>query len=832
MPSLLPSTPPGRAAGTRRARRARGPARGILVVALGLLLSLVGQADAQVAGFQVGVSKFHTPTWGTNPNPGQATSGRIWDMAVTGDVAYIGGEFTSIANTLKLAGAIDGASGLPTPGFPQIEGGQVLAATSDGNGGWFIGGSFRKINGATYDGLAHIRSDGTVDANWTAPFAQPNQMPFTVHTIVRAGPWVYVGGEFTRFADKERDGIRVAPPYDRNHIARLGIASGTVDAGWDPNINGIVRSIAVSPDGSRVYAAGDFTAVNGAAPRSGVAAFNNSGAAEGWAPAISGVKAMAVSTDGGRIMVAGSGGVTAVDGGGGTVWTAAGSGVQSLALSRGGQTVYAGGTFTTLGGQSRKGLAAIDVASGAIDPGWNPDVAGDVAAVTVSEDGSKVYAGGVFTGVRGKDRKNLAAVDAATGTLDAWNPTADGAVTALMASGSQVYAGGDFTGLGAQARTMLAAISLHNGGPEAWAPVLENRDDPTIPPVVQAMAMSTDGTKLYIGGNFSHVNGVARENLAAVSTANGTLTDTAFNPGTPQGTVRSLLVYNDGGRDILYVGGDFQRIRVSNSQQGSDRPDNPCPSGNPDCSPSNTGGTSSMWSRPGLIAAFDGRTGILELGFNQVPASTGPGLVGQSGKVCSGGTSDSCGNGAVRALGVYDGGTRLVAGGTFSELGGQLGMISLNRADGSKTSWQPKVNIPIFDVDVFKGDDHTIFTAAGGAGGRSHRYNPGGSAEAAWSHTFDGDAVAVDSSPNAVYLAGHFDFVDGRADLRRKHAAAFGLNGELAVNFNPELDTSTGPFSLRVAMRPNGDGFVMYGGEFSRVNRNPQPGFALFRGRP
>ena len=70
--------------------------------------------------------------------------------------------------------------------------------------------------------------------------------------------------------------------------------------------------------------------------------------------------------------------------------------------------------------------------------------------------GSTVYTGGTFTSVGGQTRHNLAALDASTGNATTWNPNATACscggnvpvVDALAASGSTVYAGGSFTTIG------------------------------------------------------------------------------------------------------------------------------------------------------------------------------------------------------------------------------------------------------------------------------------------------------------------------------------------------------------------------------------------------
>ena len=87
---------------------------------------------------------------------------------------------------------------------------------------------------------------------------------------------------------------------------------------------------------------------------------------------------------------------------------------------------------------------------------WNPNPNGAVHALAVS--GSTVYAGGGFTSIGGQRRHGLAALDTQTGTATPWNPNADNDVNALAVSGSTVYAGGYFTSIGGQVRPNLAAL--------------------------------------------------------------------------------------------------------------------------------------------------------------------------------------------------------------------------------------------------------------------------------------------------------------------------------------------------------------------------------------
>ncbi len=63
-------------------------------------------------------------------------------------------------------------------------------------------------------------------------------------------------------------------------------------------------------------------------------------------------------------------------------------------------------------------------------------------------DGATLYVGGAFTTIGGQARNRLAAIDTTTGTPSAWNPNASGAVNVLVLNGTTLYAGGAFTKVG------------------------------------------------------------------------------------------------------------------------------------------------------------------------------------------------------------------------------------------------------------------------------------------------------------------------------------------------------------------------------------------------
>jgi hypothetical protein len=181
--------------------------------------------------------------------------------------------------------------------------------------------------------------------------------------------------------------------------------------------------------------------------------------------------------------------------------------------------------------------------------------------------GDTVYLGGAFTQVTDTDgktyqRNNLAAIDATTGRLlQSWNPNATNSsgtskvrAMALSSDGTRLFVGGTFSRVGGTARGRLAAVDPITGA------LVGGWNAGNVEGSVWALAASAD--RLYVGGDFTAVNGQARERLAAVSSSTGTLDD-AWKPRAYRGdgnesTVRALHLSADG--TLLYAGGFFNHV--------------------------------------------------------------------------------------------------------------------------------------------------------------------------------------------------------------------------------------------------------------------------------
>lgn len=115
--------------------------------------------------------------------------------------------------------------------------------------------------------------------------------------------------------------------------------------------------------------------------------------------------------------------------------------------------------------------------------------------------------------------------------------TANGRVLTIARVNGVVYVGGKFTQMidpsgAVLARNHLAAISAADGHVLPWNPGANN--------FVRALAVSTDGTKIYIGGDFTTLGGAARTRLAAeaaIAPASTSTTGTllAWKPSADEG---------------------------------------------------------------------------------------------------------------------------------------------------------------------------------------------------------------------------------------------------------------------------------------------------------
>ena len=146
----------------------------------------------------------------------------------------------------------------------------------------------------------------------------------------------------------------------------------------------------------------------------------------------------------------------------------------------------------------------------------------------VAGPGGTLIVGGTFKNVNGVSRKNLVALNPATGAIiDSWVGRSDGGtVRDLALHGNWLYVAGAFNWLNGTAHAGLGRLNATTGAidPSFVIDATVGRHGTTS--YVWTIDVTPDGNTLAVGGNFTLVNGLARNQMALVDvSATPTLID-------------------------------------------------------------------------------------------------------------------------------------------------------------------------------------------------------------------------------------------------------------------------------------------------------------------
>ena len=190
----------------------------------------------------------------------------------------------------------------------------------------------------------------------------------------------------------------------------------------------------------------------------------------------------------------------------------AGAAKKIHAMEKLGNVLYVGGNFDTIApepattnnnavaGVAQPHLYAVDATTGAYLPQFAPQLNGPVFALEVDPATGTLYVGGTFTTVNGQSVTGLAALDTTTGALKGTQRSlantggAPGAY-ALHLVGRQLYVGGQFTSVGGVAKGQIAKLSVD----------ASNQVDPAFQSYLRegkVLSLSNDGSKLIVAGEF------------------------------------------------------------------------------------------------------------------------------------------------------------------------------------------------------------------------------------------------------------------------------------------------------------------------------------------
>jgi hypothetical protein len=376
----------------------------------------------------------------------------------------------------------------------------------------------------------------------------------------------------------------------------------------------------------------------------------------------------------------------------------------------------------------------------------------------------------------------VASASIALGVVVSANPAnftpnvASGAVHKLLQVRGTMYAGGTFSSVSTPAGVSPGGTFARSNivAFNATTGVVSTSFAPSVNGEVWAMA--SDGASLWIGGTFTSVNGVARRAVAKLNlnpTTGAATLDTAFNMNLASGKVTELALVN--GR--LIAGGTFTgKLRAVNPATGAN-------------------------------------TGYLNLSI-------------------SGTVADNAGPVEVYRFAVNPAGTRLVAVGNFTSVGGQTRyrafMLTLG-ATASVNAWYypPLQNrcradsLPDYMRDVDFSPDGSWFAfvstgfipQAGGVGrdlcdaAARFETNVPNPARPTWINYTGGDTLhSVAATDVAVYVQGHQRWLNnpqgsnsaGPGAVSRPGIGAISPTSGLALSWNPTKDRGVGGKDLYV----------------------------------
>lgn len=325
-----------------------------------------------------------------NPNVNNA----VTSLALEGSGALlVGGSFTTLqpiglaapvarnrVARLNTNGSLDltfnpDFNGSVSALLPRADGSVMVAGSFSGlalNASIYVGGQFSAIGGVPAQNLAALNDNGSVNATF-----QPRPNGAVNALLVLPDGRSIAGGAFTTIAGAAR-----------SRLARFN-ADGSLDTSFTASSIGTVRALALQPDGKVI--------VGGAA---GIVRINADGSGDASFAGRSGnVTAVAVQADGRVLYVLDQlsiGRLTAAGAPDNSLAAAAGSAV-SLAVQADGRIVVAG---------SPARLVRLN-ADGSTDTSFNPAPNGPVTAVALQDDG-RVVLGGSFRSVGGQPRVGIA----------------------------------------------------------------------------------------------------------------------------------------------------------------------------------------------------------------------------------------------------------------------------------------------------------------------------------------------------------------------------------------------------------------------------------------
>lgn len=425
---------------------------------------------------------------------------------------------------------------------------------------------------------------------------------------------------------------------------------------------------------------------------------------------------------------------------------------QGSAITKYGSSVYISGDYGYFHIQNE--CIKVNDSTGAIDTDFS--CSGDSAIYSLEIDENNLYLGGSFYLASGPTY--VAPIDPATGNLvtnisfyKILKTIYSDVKTVISDGAGGIYVGGDFTRVNGVTRNRAAHIKS-DGTLGAWNPNCNN----------SVTSLIKDGSNIYLSGQFTTVGGTARNYAAKVNDSTGTL-DSSWNPNC-NNLVSTMI--KDG--SAIYLGGYFTTV----------------------------GGTTRNYA-----AKVNDSNAALDSSWN-------PNL-----------------NSVVSTI--YKDGSNIYLGGSFTTLGGTTRNYAAKVNDSNATldsSWNPSPNSTI---NSFLKDGANLylggsFTTIGGVSikGFAKTNTTDATIDASWNYSLDASpqVTSIIKSGSYLYVAGIFTKASNV-----KNYGIIRIDSSTGV-----LDTNwTGPVSFNNKFITNVDSYIYLYGSTRVIQQTLNNGFSV-----
>ncbi|MGI5445587.1 LamG-like jellyroll fold domain-containing protein [Streptomyces sp. CA-243310] len=375
------------------------------------------------------------------------------------------------------------------------------------------------------------------------PTWQPNGIVFA---MAQANGTVFAGGTFS--AVRPPDNAGSGTEQEAVNFVALDAATGTPTscklAFTTGDGSATVRSLVVSKDNKTLYAAGYFGAVNGT-PVSSVAAIDIATCTPkaSFHPSFPAtVRALAVTDD--TLYAAGDFGTVegqtrerfaAVDAGSGAIKPFVANADEpgrAIALSNDGKNVLLGGDFFSVNGSNTHALAVVNATTGAVAKTYN-NIPSNSVVKHISADATGYYTGNEGSGGGVFDGR----IGLGTNFNEKWRDRCLGATQFVLPYDGVLYSSshahdcsleGQFPD--GKRNFLLAQLTDHEGAAPApvdgfvrsprklgWHPTANDGLGEGIGPRVMAIAEKNDTKFMWVGGEFTLINGRSQQALTRFS---------------------------------------------------------------------------------------------------------------------------------------------------------------------------------------------------------------------------------------------------------------------------------------------------------------------------